>query len=91
MDLPPGIPSPRPSRGEIPLGRCYAITVEVALAIPPGNRRILKGSSACDQVSWFQYGTPKCLGFSVEPSSFLVLVWIQYYPGFSTGGRDMDG
>ena len=61
MDLPPSTPPPRPRDGELPLGRRYAIAVEVALAIPPGNRRVPKGSldpickryGVGPQVSWF--------------------------------------
>ena len=60
MDLPPSTPPPRPPRGELSLGRRYAIAVEVALAIPPPVW-------FAPQVFWFQCGTTKYIGFSVGP------------------------
>ena len=44
MDLPSSTPPPRRTGGELPLGRRYAIAMEVALAIPPGKARVPKGS-----------------------------------------------
>ena len=42
--LAPEYPPPRRTGGELPLGRRYAIAMEVALAIPPGKARVPRGS-----------------------------------------------
>ncbi|CAN0400133.1 unnamed protein product, partial [Pylaiella littoralis] len=44
MDTPPSTPPHRPKGGELSVGRRYAIVVEAALAIPPGQVRIPKGA-----------------------------------------------
>ena len=44
MDLPPSTTPPRRTGGELPLGRRYAIAIEVALAIPSGKARVPRGS-----------------------------------------------
>ena len=44
MDLPPSTPPTIRMGGEQPLGRRYAIAMEVALAIPPGKARVPRGS-----------------------------------------------
>ena len=76
MDTPPSTPPPRCKGGELSEGRRIAIAVEVALAIPPGKVRVPKGSMLTDT---FFY-----------PASVLVLVWGQYYTGFSIGGSGID-
>ena len=42
--LAPEYPLPRRTGGELPLGRRYAIAMEVALAIPLGKARVPRGS-----------------------------------------------
>ena len=62
MDTPPSTPPHRPKGGEVSVGRRYAIVVEAALAIPPGQVRtptetFLPASVLvllwAPQVSWF--------------------------------------
>jgi len=62
MDTPPSTPPHRPKGGELSVGRRYAIVVEAALAIPPGQVRIPKGALGPPsvlvlvwnpEVSWF--------------------------------------
>ena len=43
MDLLPSTPPHRRTGGELPLGRLYALAIEVALAIPPGKARVPRG------------------------------------------------
>ena len=52
MDTPPSIPPSRRKGGELSEGRCIAIAVEVALAIPPGKVRVPRGSIPSEKWSY---------------------------------------